>query len=144
MRALTIHQPYAELIARGEKRVENRPQRLHYRGLLVIHAGQRSRIWLERAKADGVVIDEEELVFGAAIAVADLVDCVDYGAVRSRRELFAGGDRHGWIARDRWASGPQCLVLENVRRLPKPIPCSGRQSLWIPPAEVVAAIEGQL
>jgi len=45
MKAVTIYQPYAELIARGEKRVENRSWRTDYRGPLAIHAGC-SRAWL--------------------------------------------------------------------------------------------------
>jgi ASCH domain-containing protein len=39
MRALTIRQPYAELIMRGEKRAEYRSWCTGYRGLLAIHAG---------------------------------------------------------------------------------------------------------
>ena len=36
---ITIRQPYAELIARGVKRVENRTWSSKYRGPLAIHAG---------------------------------------------------------------------------------------------------------
>ena len=39
MRAITIRQPWAELILRGEKDVENRSWRTNHRGLLLIHAG---------------------------------------------------------------------------------------------------------
>jgi hypothetical protein len=45
VKALTICQPYAELIARGQKRVENREWPTRYRGPLLIHAG-KSREWL--------------------------------------------------------------------------------------------------
>jgi hypothetical protein len=44
-KALTICQPYAELIARGEKVIENRTWPTSYRGPLLIHAG-KSREWL--------------------------------------------------------------------------------------------------
>ncbi len=40
MRALTILQPWAEMIARGVKRVENRTWRTKYRGEIAIHAGK--------------------------------------------------------------------------------------------------------
>lgn len=40
MKALTISQPYASLIARGEKFVENRRWPTPYRGPLAIHAGK--------------------------------------------------------------------------------------------------------
>ena len=51
MRALSICQPWAELIARGVKRVENRSwrisekRRLAYRGRMLVHAG-KSKDWL--------------------------------------------------------------------------------------------------
>jgi len=41
MKALTICQPYAELICRGKKRIENRMHRRFqgFRGPLLIHSG---------------------------------------------------------------------------------------------------------
>lgn len=39
VKALTISQPFAKLIADGEKFVENRGWPTHYRGRLAIHAG---------------------------------------------------------------------------------------------------------
>jgi hypothetical protein len=82
MRALTILQPWAEMIARGVKRVENRTWRTKYRGPLAIHAG-KSMAWMESEDAAawperyGVELPRnDELTFGAIIAVAELVDCV--------------------------------------------------------------------
>jgi hypothetical protein len=40
MRALTILQPWAEMIARGVKRIENRTWRTSHRGPLTTHAGK--------------------------------------------------------------------------------------------------------
>lgn len=117
MKALTICQPYAEMIAAGEKLIENRTWPTPYRGPLAIHAG-KSRDWLE---AD----DEAErpgMAFGAVVAVAQLVDCVRVDAV-SERFLDEHDQRHH-------ANGPWCWVLENVRRLPAPIPYRGAQGLW--------------
>ncbi len=39
MKALTLHQPWAHLVAEGVKTVETRSWRTNYRGLLAIHAG---------------------------------------------------------------------------------------------------------
>ncbi len=39
MKALTLQQPWATLIAEGHKRVENRTWQTAYRGPLAIHAG---------------------------------------------------------------------------------------------------------
>ena len=46
MKAITICQPYAELILLGQKRVENRVWKPDYFGPLLIHAG-KSRTWLD-------------------------------------------------------------------------------------------------
>lgn len=45
MKALTIHQPWASLIAYGFKRFETRGWRTNYRGLVAIHAGK----WVDQA-----------------------------------------------------------------------------------------------
>ena len=152
MRALTIHQPYAELVARGEKRVENRSWRTHYRGPLAIHAGQSTVRCGETDLWGGNRDAHEDLLdFGAIIAVCELVDCLNIEAVRRARPLFttrvsldALPGQLGWVATHAHAEGPWCWVLEDVRRLAEPVRCVGRQSLWVPPAEVVAAIEAQL
>jgi len=47
MKALTISQPYASLIASGEKWVENRSWPTGYRGPLAIHAGKGTQ-YLDR------------------------------------------------------------------------------------------------
>lgn len=41
MKALTLYQPWATLVALGAKRVETRSWHTHYRGTLAIHAGSR-------------------------------------------------------------------------------------------------------
>ena len=122
MKALTICQPYAELIARGETPIENRTWPTRYRGPLLIHAG-KSRRWM------GFEDDQKYpgMVFGAVIASADLVACLP---------LLYPADGPNWP--DRWkalsehehANGPWCWVLENVRRLDRPIYARGAQGLF--------------
>ena len=112
MKALTICQPYAEMIALGEKCIENRTWPTAHRGLLVIHAG-KSRNWLE---AD----DEREypgMQFGALVATAQLVDCRRVEDLPPELQ----GDVH--------ANGPWCWILEDVIRI-NPVPYRGAQGLW--------------
>jgi hypothetical protein len=47
MKALTVHQPWASLIARGIKTVETRSVRTRYRGRVAIHAGKSVATWQE-------------------------------------------------------------------------------------------------
>jgi hypothetical protein len=39
-----------------------------------------------------------------------------------------------------WWAGPVGWVLEDVQRLPEPIPCRGAQGLWDVPADIAARI----
>lgn len=119
MKALTICQPYAELIVRGEKRVENRTWPTKYRGLMYIHAG-KSREWFD---------DDAHLIqmlgrlppFGAVVAIADLVDCVQRNGPAFRK--------YPWLEDHEHANGPWCWVLERVTPI-GPWPYRGAQGLF--------------
>lgn len=123
-KALTICQPYAELIVRGDKPIENRTWSTNYRGPLLIHAG-KSRDWLD---------DEDEhlmpgMAFGAIVGRVTLVDCVRV----QRLPPHLRDHEH--------ANGPWCWVLTDIERFAVPIPCRGAQGLWDYPA--LAAREAQ-
>ena len=78
MKAITICQPYPELILRGEKRVENRQQNWKHRGPILIHAG-RSRDYLrlnEKGTVDASGIALAQMTFGAIVGVCDIIDCI--------------------------------------------------------------------
>lgn len=117
MKALTICQPYAELIANGSKPIENRTWPTSYRGPLAIHAG-KSRAWLD---------DEDDepsgMVFGAVIAVVELYACVK----EEDLPLSLTTNEH--------ANGPWCWLLRDVRRV-TPVPYRGAQGLWILPSDL--------
>ena len=118
MKALTVCQPYAELIALGEKLIENRTWPTSYRGPLLIHAG-KSRAWMER----GDEAAYPGMSFGAAVATARLVACLDL-----RTEHWPAQWEH--LHDNEHANGPWCWILEDVKRLPQPIPMRGAQGLW--------------
>lgn len=86
MKALTIWQPYASLIAKNVKHYETRGFRTHYRGPLLIHSGQRPMRWILRHSAEDALDvaieffgmdDLLALPVGSAICVVDLVDCIE-------------------------------------------------------------------
>lgn len=158
MRAITICQPYAHLIAIGEKSVENRTWATDHRGLLAIHAG-KGRDYL----------DEDDLekwpgmAFGAVVAVANLAGCVQLDRSRValsglringvdfppvENETFTVPDwakrRWPWLAGHQHTEGPVAWVLTEVRALPVPVPCRGAQGLWDVPADVLAKVTDQL
>lgn len=136
MKALTICQPYATLIAQGVKRVENRRWATSYRGPLAIHAG-KSREWL--SLSDDGLSDEDtglllaQMSFGAIVAIAQLIDVRPISDVLARRlpaEL-------GWLVTREHTEGPFCWVLDTIISI-SPISVSGRQGLWdwTPPPEL--------
>lgn len=135
MKALTICQPYAELIARGDKPIENRTWPTHYRGPLLIHAG-KSRAWLgdddEEAALYGVNV--AEISFGAIIARANLVGC------------FAVDDPAAWpyafshLRAHEHAYGPWCWILTNVERI-DPLPYRGAMGVFDVPDSIMGAVE---
>ncbi len=126
-KALTICQPYAELIVSGRKLVENRKWSTNYRGPLIIHAG-KSRAWLDNWTAVG------DLVFGSIVGVAEVVACLWVEDIRAGlcEKKFES------LADHEHTEGPWCWVLENARRIDPVIPYRGRQGLFNIPEEILA------
>ncbi len=117
MKALTVCQPFAELIARGDKVIENRSRPTSYRGPLAIHAGLSVK-WIEAAQRDRTMPrDIGPLILGAVVAVVEVYDCRALEALPPELR----GNQH--------AHGPYCWLLRNVRRV-SPIPAKGRLGLW--------------
>lgn len=137
VRALTVRQPWASLIASGVKPVENRtwpvPATWAERGPLLIHAGaavDRAAYGYEHVgRALFETVGNEELPTSAIIAVV--------GSVRAHRDGI-GGHCEPWGVDDCWH-----WVLSDVRRLPRPVPAKGRLGLWVPDAGLLAAVEAQ-
>lgn len=119
LRALTVCQPFAHLIALGLKPIENREWPTKYRGDLVIHAG-KSRDWL----GPDDLACYPAMVFGAVVCRVELYDCVP---LRNLPPALTGHQH---------AHGPWCWLLRNVRRC-YPREVRGAQGIWtIDPAFV--------
>lgn len=98
MKALSIRQPWAWLIAAGYKDIENRSWSTKYRGRFLIHAGRRYDG--PRNEWDWPEIEPpDEIDLGGIIGEAELVDCVTQ-------------------SRSPWFCGPYGFVMRNARLLP--------------------------
>lgn len=125
MKAITLHQPWASLIAVGAKRIETRSWSTRYRGPLAIHAGMRHPPTglTEGAVCGGLVsrstlryhdrVDDRfhwssfanatcliPLPLGAVVAVANLVDVLPMQAFAGPNECLVIHDDGGveqWI-----------------------------------------------
>jgi len=152
IRAISLWQPWAFLIAIGAKCYETRSWQTAYRGRMAIHASQHwgvrmgvqcyqepfftilSRAGIRfPARYDRWTNTGLGLDFGAVLAVAELVDIVPAATLLPQlgpQEIAFGDFTHGRFA---WR-------YENVRPLVEPFPCTGRQGLFNVsiPAELLA------
>jgi hypothetical protein len=156
--AITLHQPWASLVAWELKHFETRSWPTPYRGQLIIHAGlNRDELkpideflvwWKGRLVPDSMRGDfaaqvveamaargisrSSELPMGCALCLADLVDCIlmdeAFIARQSAQERL-----FGW-----WAPGRFAWQLENVRQFAVPVPARGAQQLWMWQGEIPA------
>jgi len=139
MKAITVDAWWAWGLASGLKRVENRRWRSAHRGLLAIHAGGNRAPLVKGWEAMELPTGEkcgDAYVFGAVVAVVDLIDCVDLDTLP---------DAYRKAPVDYFdPCGPVCWCLANARRLARPVACKGAQKLWTLPADVLRAVEEQL
>lgn len=147
MKAITLWQPWASLVACGAKKYETRSWPTNYRGPIAIHAAKRpfnTDVYLDRelhSFAEALQLPDiysfEKLPYGCVIATAQLIGCYlmyqnpvdhvryyldeyDRAIVPTARELFFGD----------WAPGRYAWKLDNVKMLDNPIPAKGKQGLW--------------
>ena len=121
MHIVTVRQPWASLIAVGEKTVENRPWSSTYRGDIAVHAGLTDDV-VAMSSPDVVEAMAEhslsplDLPRGHVVAVAALYDV---HAAEDRGRCCAP-----WGQADR-----QHLLLRDVRPLRHPCPATGQLGL---------------
>ena len=140
MKALTLWQPWASLIALGEKRIETRCWQTSYRGELAIHAAAKlPPRWLgssmygndfrnELADVLNVRRDHVDsaicsLPFGAIGGIARLVSI--HPTERVRDDL----ENREWLFGN-YEDGGYAWHLTLVKRFDTPIPAKGNRLLW--------------
>ncbi len=116
MKALTLKQPFAELILQGKKKIELRRWNTKFRGDFLIHS---SKVSDEKAmKKFGF----EELPCGSILGKVTLVEVKHY---RSKEEHMKDKKLH--LANSYW--GKYGFVLENPVRI-NPVPFKGQLNFW--------------
>ena len=119
--ALSIRQPWADLIVDGVKDVENRTWATDFRGPILIHAPRTideeaipRLLPLLRASSR----DDYQPATGAIIGFTTITDCVTAHPSRFFR-------------------GPYGFVVTGSRRYAEPIPLNGRLGIFFVPARVL-------
>lgn len=166
MKALSLTQPWASLVAIGAKRIETRSWPTSYRGPLAIHASKGFPAWAretcdeepfyrELTKAgllwpmgDETLTHQAKerflaLPLGAIVAVARLHACVPTIEVTKFMTATPGTKfaavhelDFGDYSAGRWA-----WILADGKRLPEPIPCKGALGLWNVPDDIARQLE---
>ena len=123
VKALTLTQPWATLVALGYKQIETRSWRTQHRGPIAIHAAKGYPASARRfAEGFGGLTHTPR---GAVVCVIDLVDCQPTEEVAlgiSDLEHHLGDYTPGRWA---WLFDPASLLF-----IPNPIPARGALSLW--------------
>ena len=130
LRALTLHQPWASLVAGGYKRIETRrwrPPPAVIGSRIAIHAGKFQAVVsgnLALAVVDCLGPDwQQELPVGAIVATAEIRAVRN---IKNLKDVPAGREAlFGDYTPGRWA-----WHLDNIRTLPIPMPARGYQGLW--------------
>lgn len=140
MKALTLWQPWASLVAMGEKKVETRCWSTTYRGDLAIHAAaQLPPGWLGRSRYGPIFRQElatvlrvreisldgrvESLPRGAVLCIVRLV------SIRPTDQVAETLDKRELIFSN-YESGRYAWFFEMVKKFDDPIPVKGNRLLW--------------
>ena len=148
MRALTLYQPWATLIAELLKHFETRtwrPQDARIGERIAIHAGKVTDAWFRKSPLVTRSLGTEPLPSGAIVALVVLASVHRTprtgGMPEALRDAPQGADEmeFGNYAPNRWI-----WQLEAIQRLPEPVACPGNRTLWTVPQEIVQLCELQL
>lgn len=148
MKALTLTQPWATLVAVGAKRIETRSWSTNYRGPIAIHAAKafpsgakmlcESRLFcrllgwpecpslLTQDWLDDNARRIKALPLGCVLATARLVDCLETSLIRRHFQSFNEQEE----AFGNYEPGRFGFLLTDVVKLADPVPARGALGFW--------------
>lgn len=149
---LTLTQPWATLVATGEKQIETRSWGSQYRGLVAIHASKAFPLTARELMTTPpfhAALDRHGYTAPGDLPTGEILALVELIAVRSTGTDGIDEDWIQQLSEQEKAFGdysPERFgwLLKNALLLPQPVPCKGALSLWAIPDDVRAAIERQV
>ena len=120
MKAISLKQPWAGMIAQGEKTIETRKWRTFYRGDLLICSSQN----MDKIKAIAYCEEPIYMLKGAGICVINLLECVPMEEMHEEGGCIAVYDKA-------WA-----WLFNNLRQI-KPFLVKGQLSLFDIPDNLI-------
>lgn len=136
LRCLTLHEPWATLVANGVKKIETRSWSTSYRGPIGIHAALHLRDEYRELSRTGPFLEElgvaPQFYLGCVIAVGYLSAC--FTLKDTSKYLLLSGKEVAIRPRERYfgdfTPGRFGWLIENVQRVHPPYPARGYQGLW--------------
>ncbi len=117
MKALSLKQPFAELILQKKKTIELRKWNTKFRGKFLIHASKiPDKKAMKRFKFTN-------LPLGAIVGSTELIDVKKYNNKTEHKK-----DKNKHLADPSW--GNYGFILKNIKRLPRPKPAKGMLGFW--------------
>lgn len=116
MKALSLKQPFAELILQGRKKIELRKWNTNFRGEFLIHASKNPDLKSMN------IFGFKSLPCGMIVGKAKLVSVKHYSSKEEHDK-----DKNLHLASSEW--GDYGFVLENPERI-KPILVKGQLNFW--------------
>jgi hypothetical protein len=156
MKAISLWQPWASLMALGAKTIETRPRRTHIRGDVAICSTKtqppggldrmmqepfRTALGIDAIEPDAPNIIDLHRHFpnGYVLCVVEI-----YACLTSEWLAQKGGVTEQEFAFGNYAAGRYAILTRNLRRLRDPVPVKGRQGWFNLPPEVEAAVRAQI
>ena len=133
MKALTIWQPWATLLAEKHKKIETRSWATSIRGAVAIHAGKKSIKEVKRLihpQSLDIICNRlypfalERLPVGCVLAAGKLVDC------KLINEEFIETLNPDELPLGDFTPGRYAWIFEEVKHFRSPIPAKGGQGFW--------------
>jgi predicted transcriptional regulator len=119
MKCLSLKQPYADLLAFGEKTIELRKWNTRFRGEFLIHASKN----IDIQACERLDIDIDNLTIGAIIGSAFLYDFKEYS---NQEEFNKDKQKHFSIVTKYFDGYKYGFLIRNARLFKKSIPYRGK------------------
>ena len=119
MKCLSLKQPYADLLAFGEKTIELRKWNTRFRGEFLIHASKN----IDIQACERLDIDIDKLTIGAIIGSAFLYDFKKYS---NQEEFNKDKQKHFSIVTKYFDGYKYGFLIRNARLFKKSIPYRGK------------------
>ena len=124
--ALTVRQPWANLLVTGVKHIETRGWHTAVRGRVAVHAA-KSPAYLRAVapKMRSFTTGNEPL--GCVVGSVDLVDCIPLEEVKQKYpELYTEQE----IDLGDWRPGRYGFIMRSPIQYPRPLPAKGKLGWW--------------